>query len=530
VNGIEWSNIEYEQNTMEDQLKILDKLLNSVVIANNRGNIVFVNSAFLNLFKYTNEEVIGKSISIIVPEKYIEAHRKGMKRYNSTGEKKVMDSPKVKLEGLKSDGKVFPITLRLSEVELDGEKHFFSSMEDLTELTKQEEITKTERDKVDNIARFPEENPSLVFRLSKEKKVLYANEPTTELWKSVKTFGERRELLKYLHGKIDYLCDVRIPFAEEYRIAGKVFYVSFVPVLTRYYLNVYCSDITGYTARIEAQSNHLINLNRQLIKFNSELDKKVKDQISDIMSSINYSKNIQNAILKNNRDRVDEFIENFILYKPRDIVSGDFYWSYRSWSGDMFIAVGDCTGHGVPGAFLTMLANSLLNEIVITKKMRDPGKILDQLRCEIISVLLHKDESGVKDGLDIILIKIDKDKRKVKYAGANNPLYLYKTGELEMLRTDPFGIGYESDYLDSFKTRTLDISKGERLFLSSDGYQDQFGGLKNKKLKRGGFKKILNSTSILPIEDQANRLEIFIDEWMGANEQVDDIVLMGINF
>jgi PAS domain S-box-containing protein len=370
---------------MEDQLKILDKLLNSVVIANTRGKIVFVNSAFLNLFKYTNEEIIGKSISIIIPEKYREGHRKGMKRYNSTGDKRVMDAPKVKLEGLKSDGEVFPISLRLSEVELDGEKHFFSSMEDLTELTKQEETTKTERDKVDNIARFPEENPSLVFRLNKNKEILYSNKPVVDLWKYIKSFGEKKKVLKYLYDKIDYLCDVKKPLAEEYKIADKTFYVSFVPVLDRYYLNVYCSDITEYVNKIKYQSRQMMKLNKELIDFTMELDKKVKNQISDIIDSINYSRNIQQTILTNSLNKIDRFVDNFVIYKPKDIVSGDFYWAYKIWTGDMIIAVGDCTGHGVPGAFLTMLANSLLNEIVITKRVRETDKILNQLREDIMT-------------------------------------------------------------------------------------------------------------------------------------------------
>lgn len=517
-------------NIMENQLKILDKLLNSVAIADTRGNIVHVNSAFLKLFKYTKEEIIGKSISTIVPEKYREAHRKGMSRYNSTGEKRVMDAPKVNLEGLKSDGEVFPITLRLSEVELDGEKHFFSSMEDLTELTKQERIVKEERDKVDSISRFPEENPSLVFRLSKEKEVLYYNEPVNKLWSELKTFSERKGVLKYLHNKIDYLCDIRKPFAEEYVIGSKTYYISFVPVLERYYLNVYCSDITEYSNKIKSQSNHMVKLNKELIKFSLELDKKVKQQIGDILDSINYSKRIQETILKNSLNKINNFIDNFVIYKPKDIVSGDFYWAYKTWSGDMFIAVGDCTGHGVPGAFLTMLANSLLNEIIITKRLRDTDKILNELRVNIMSLLSHRDNEGIKDGLDITIIKISRSKNKIEYSGANNPIYLYRDGELEMLRTDPFSIGYETEIINKFSKHTLKVKKGDRVFLTSDGYQDQFGGDKDKKLKRGAFKRLLKETSIQPINEQRVSLNEFLINWMGVNEQVDDILLMSLSF
>ena len=517
-------------NVMEDQLKILDKLLNSVVIADTRGNIVFVNSAFLSLFKYTNEEIIGKSISVIIPEKYREAHIKGMSRYNSTGDKRVMDAPKVKLEGLKSDGEVFPISLRLSEVELNGEKHFFSSMEDLTNLSKQEEIVKLERERVDNIARFPEENPSLVFRLSKEKKVLYHNQAVNELWSTIKSFSERKKALKYLYEKVDYLCSVRKPFSEEYNIGDRVFYVSFVPVLERYYLNVYCSDITDYSSKIKSQSRNMVKLNQELIKFSSSLDKKVKQQIGDILDSINYSKKIQKTILKNSLDKIERFIDNFVIYKPKDIVSGDFYWSYKTWGGDIYIAVGDCTGHGVPGAFLTMLANSLLNEIVITKRFRDTNKILNRLREDIMSLLQHKEDEGIKDGLDITLIKINKKKNRIEYSGANNPIYLVRDGEIKMLRTDPFSIGYETEVINDFNKEIIEINKGDRIFLSSDGYQDQFGGDKDKKLKRGPFKKLLSDTSNLPMEEQHRYLDNFIIEWMGINEQVDDITLLALEF
>ena len=273
-----------------------------------------------------------------------------------------------------------------------------------------------------------------------------------------------------------------------------------------------------------------MKLNKELIDFTMELDKKVKNQISDIIDSINYSRNIQQTILTNSLNKIDKFINNFVIYKPKDIVSGDFYWAYKIWTGDMIIAVGDCTGHGVPGAFLTMLANSLLNEIVITKRVRETDKILNQLREDIMTLLLHREKEGVKDGLDITIIKVSKKKRRLEYSGANNPLYLYRDGEIELLRTDPFSIGYETENEESFHTHTLKLKRGDRVFLTTDGYQDQFGGDRDKKLKRGPFRSLLEDTSKLSIQEQKQSLYDFFIDWKGANEQVDDVTLLGLEF
>ena len=191
-------------------------------------------------------------------------------------------------------------------------------------------------------------------------------------------------------------------------------------------------DLSNLTSKIDDQEKKLIELNENLIDYTITLDNKVDKQVGkikkindEIIDSIRYSKNIQDTILNNSSKKINKFIDNFILYIPRDIVSGDFYWSYKTWGGEMFIAIGDCTGHGVPGAFLTMLSNSLLNEIIITKRYRDTSKILTQLRNEIITLLSHKEEDGVKDGLDIVLIKISKDKKKDGVFWSQQPIISY---------------------------------------------------------------------------------------------------------
>lgn len=296
-------------------------------------------------------------------------------------------------------------------------------------------------------------------------------------------------------------------------------------------------DLSNLTSKIDDQAKKLIELNENLIDYAITLDTKVDKQVgkikkinNEIIDSIRYSKKIQDTILNNSSRKINKFINNFILYIPRDIVSGDFYWSHKTWSGEMFIAIGDCTGHGVPGAFLTMLSNSLLNEIIITKRYRDTSKILTQLRSEIIKLLSHKEEGGIKDGLDIVLLKISKDKKKIEFSGANNPLYLLRNGEIKTIKNDPYSIGYETENERKFTKSTMKMVSGDKVYISTDGYQDQFGGENDKKLKRKGFLNLLIKTSSLNLSKQKESLHDFINEWKGDGFQVDDITVLGLDF
>jgi len=247
----------------------------------------------------------------------------------------------------------------------------------------------------------------------------------------------------------------------------------------------------------------------------------------DITDSINYAKRIQEAILPTRENFKSLFPESFILFKPKDIVSGDFYWLSEK-NEHIYIAAADCTGHGVPGAFTSMIGTALLNEIVNDKGIQEPGKILDALREGIIKALKQSGKEGEsKDGMDISLCSIDLKNKKLEYAGAYNPLFLLRKKELLEFKADKFPIGI-SDHQKLFTNNLVDLQAGDSIYIFSDGYADQFGGPGGKKYMRKRFKDHLLEMQSLPMEQQGLALNKAIVEWQGKSEQVDDILVIGI--
>jgi serine phosphatase RsbU (regulator of sigma subunit) len=259
-------------------------------------------------------------------------------------------------------------------------------------------------------------------------------------------------------------------------------------------------------------------------------------QNKEILDSIRYAQRIQKALLKEESHVSLHLPEHFILYKPKDIVSGDFYWAHEK-NGVLYVAAADCTGHGVPGGFLTMLGIAFLNEIISKNELKTPAEILNELREKFIQELhLHH---SAHDGMDIALIRLSYDQngdnKEVIWAGAHNPLWVVKSGGndyvgeqtiMEILPDkQPIGL---SDDMRKFTDHRLELVKGDKLYLFSDGYHDQFGGDDGKKLKKSGFKDVLLSVSQLAMDDQLNALSAFFEDWKGKNEQVDDVCVIGI--
>lgn len=250
-----------------------------------------------------------------------------------------------------------------------------------------------------------------------------------------------------------------------------------------------------------------------------------KRQITD---SIEYASRIQTAILPP-VDYISSVIpDHFILYKPRDIVSGDFYWITHK-EGRIIVAVVDCTGHGVPGAFMSMLGFAFLNEIVNKEKDINANEILNQLR-KYVKESLHqtgKDDEA-KDGMDIALCIIDPAKQKMQYSGAYNPLYLVRNDDLISLKADRMPIGIHIVEKESFTNHEIDIHKGDIIYIFTDGYIDQFGGDDSRKFKIAPFKKLLISLKDKPMNKQKEKLEKEFDKWKGNRDQIDDVLVMGI--
>jgi len=255
----------------------------------------------------------------------------------------------------------------------------------------------------------------------------------------------------------------------------------------------------------------------------------VEQKNKDITDSINYAKNIQDAILPHLEDFEKIFPDSFILFKPRDIVSGDFYWLTNK-NDCTYIAVADCTGHGVPGAFMSMLGIALLNEIINLNEKISVGSILDKLRYNVISSLHQTGQAGKsKDGMDITLCFVDWKEKQLHISGANNPLYLIRNDTISEIKVDKMPIGY-GVRMDNFTSNIINIEYNDSIFLFSDGYADQFGGPNGKKFKYSQLKETLININKYPMSDQKNILNKTIEDWKKDTFQVDDILMLGIKF
>ncbi len=258
-----------------------------------------------------------------------------------------------------------------------------------------------------------------------------------------------------------------------------------------------------------------------------EQKKLIEEKNKDITDSINYAKRIQEAMLPESNLLEYLFSDSFILYKPKDIVSGDFYW-FAEQDGKKIIAVADCTGHGVPGALMSMIGSNILNKLVVEKGITKPSEILNLLNDEIRIALKQKDNtSETRDGMDIVIICIFGS--VLEYAGAHRPLYLIKNEKLEEIKANKFSIGgVQQEENRIFQNHIVTLQKGDKIYLSSDGFADQFGGSTGKKLMTKNFKELLLKIQNQKMQTQKQELHTTIEEWKGSREQVDDILVIGI--
>jgi serine phosphatase RsbU (regulator of sigma subunit) len=273
--------------------------------------------------------------------------------------------------------------------------------------------------------------------------------------------------------------------------------------------------------------------NIMLAAQNSEIKNQkqiIEEKQTEILDSITYAKRLQDAILPP-VSLLERHLNVFVYYQPKDIVAGDFYWmeTVTAPAADcILIAAADCTGHGVPGAMVSVVCSNALNRAVHEFNLTDPAQILDKTR-ELVLKTFAKSERNVKDGMDISLCAIHRsqDKISMKWAGANNPVYIISNGRFNEIKGDKFPVGAFIDKQDNFKSHSVDLLKGDRIFIFSDGLPDQFGGPKNKKYKYQRLQEKLMESCALGIEQQRRFMENDLLAWKGSHEQVDDILLMG---
>jgi serine phosphatase RsbU (regulator of sigma subunit)/tetratricopeptide (TPR) repeat protein len=271
----------------------------------------------------------------------------------------------------------------------------------------------------------------------------------------------------------------------------------------------------------------ITNKQKDIIEIQKHL---VDEKQKEIIDSINYAKRIQSAILPAASLIKKQLPHSFIYYKPKDIVAGDFFWFETiEEKGLIFIAAADCTGHGVPGAMVSVVCSNALNRAVNEFRITEPGLILDKTR-ELVLETFEKSDESVHDGMDISLASIKRTLSGsvvLSWSGANNPLWYFKDGQLTIIKGDKQPIG-KSDHRQNFETHTIELDKGDVFYLFTDGYADQFGGPKGKKFKHKQLEELCYSCFNLPPEKQSEVLAQRFDEWKGNLEQADDVTVIGV--
>ena len=274
--------------------------------------------------------------------------------------------------------------------------------------------------------------------------------------------------------------------------------------------------------KITQKQKHIIGLQKDEVTRQKHI---VEEHQKEIIDSITYAKRLQRAILPANAEINKYLSNNFIYYQPKDIVAGDFYWM-EHFNGITFIAAADSTGHGVPGAMVSVVCSNALNRAVKEFGLRDTGKILDKTR-ELVLETFEKSGEEIKDGMDISLLAIDKNKQQINWSGANNQLWYIADNTLIEIKADKQPIG-QTDKPTPFTTNTINLKEGNIFYLMTDGYPDQFGGEKGKKFKYKQLEELLLINSGASLKEQKNILVKSFDSWKGNLEQVDDVTIIGI--
>ncbi len=377
-------------------------------------------------------------------------------------------------------------------------------------------------------------------RLFSEMKDSITNEASVKAIQEMQTKyeTEKKETQIKLLGSEKLLQETKI---RQQKIVIIAFFAGFLIILV-FSIIIYKQYRDKKKANIQlAQQNEEINqqkeeilAQRDEIEGQKDIAEKQRDYITDqkneIDDSIRYAKRIQQAVLPQLENVGIYTKDMFIMFKPKDVVSGDFYFvRYIERSGVLLAAAADCTGHGVPGAFMSMLGVTFLNEICLKPEIQHAGEVLDELRKYIINSLHQTGKFGEqKDGMDIALVAIFREKKILEFAGANNPLYLFRNNELHEYKGDKMPIGIHDRVNQLFANQVINIEEDDSLYLFSDGFADQFGGIKGKKYMYKRFKEFLMNIHNRPMIEQQKMLAQESVDWRGSIEQIDDQLIVGI--
>ena len=563
------THIKKAQNLLESYRKILDK---SAIVATTdvKGDITYANQKFCEISRYSQQELLGQNHRILKSGTHPDEVYKELWRTIAQGK-----TWQGEIQNKAKDGSFYWVRATIMPF-MDEKNKPYKYMAVRYDITRQKNLELDLKKQVMqlNDYKFALDTAAIVATTDVKGRITYVNDrfcqiskyPREELigqdhrminsgyhskeyirkmWQTIaKGQVWRDEFKNQAKGGSYYWVDTTIvPFLND---QGKPYmYLTIRFDIThrkeledalRAHHAVLETKVKQRTQQLEDERNRVSEMYEELIVQNELIGEKNKN----ITDSIEYALKIQEATLPQVDKIKAQLPELFILFRPRDIVSGDFYWysevdqplnlnSYASKvSKKLVLAAVDCTGHGVPGAFMSMIGNQLLNEIVNEKNIVEPHFILNELNKKIRSAL-QQDELDNQDGMDIAICVIDKDQRKLEFAGAKNPLIYTQNGTLGELKGDRISIGgLQRPGFMSYTKHTLSLKSDQTFYIFSDGYQDQMGGPKGRKLMRRGLYKLLADNQHLPMHQQYKVLEEAFADWKGNGyEQLDDVLLMG---
>lgn len=339
--------------------------------------------------------------------------------------------------------------------------------------------------------------------------------------------------VEYFHHNYEYLDKYTIPYIQWIMAIMSIILFRLVAEYFKKDSYKYQKQINDKNKKLEEQRDEIMLQKELLAEQNIEIEEQnnsLSKVLNQLRASVTYARRIQDAILLPEY-LLSEYLEKFfIFHKPKDIVSGDFYW-FREIYGKTIIVIADCTGHGVPGAFMTAISNTLLNQIVEINKLTSPSSILKELQSRL-TYTLHQKLYGdkISDGMDISICTIDNETDTLLYSGAKRPLYVFRGGDLTVYKGEPFSIGNTVTNNVAFKDIEISINHKDRFYMFSDGYADQFGGKFKRKMKIKTFKEYLSKIQSVPINEHKKLLGNYLAKWQQHNDQVDDILIFGFEY
>jgi len=509
-----------EVNRTQNRMQLLLENASEVIaIYEKEGTIRYISPSVERILGYTQNDLIGINDKVHVDQE-------GIEHFESMFEQVIanpFESVTVQYEYKKKDGET--IWLEATATNLLSDPAIQGIILNSRDITERRRAEREERMK-SKMQALSENSPDLITRFTQEGEVFYINpmienytgqKPSELLNKKLEEIEvedlikrEWVELLKEVEEKSENV-NKEMDFPSV--IGDRVMQVNAIPEFDE-------EDVLESILMV----SHDITERKQI-----ELEMQSKNR--KISESINYAKRIQGAILPNNAVIRQILPDSFILYKARDVVSGDFPWFINV--GDIiYFAAVDCTGHGVPGALISLIGYFLLNDIVKGRKITDPGEILDHLDRSVTKTLRQdSSDSKTKDGMDIALCKIDQKSNEVSYAGAHRPLYFMNSGELQEIKGNKFPIGggiYKNQ--TKFTSTTINVKRGDSVFFCSDGFPDQFGGPDNRKYGPRRLREAIVKYHKRPMTEINQLIDDEWTEWKGDHKQTDDVLLIGVRF